>query len=245
MVFQEACLQGLPVMFCMDRAGIAGNDGPTHNGVFDIAYLRTLPNITLLAPRDGEEFDAMLRFMTTLKMPSAIRYPRANLPDFSAFGFPGKPVELGRGELLFDGKDGAILAYGAMVEHAIKARQILLREGLEVAVANARFAKPVDVELASSLVRNHPWVLTVEDHAAMGGFGSAVLEALSLRGEETSRIRMHAIPDHWIQHGDRDLLLKLLFLDSDGIADVVRMLAAGRTKGSLDQSRDRDVFYGR
>ena len=245
MVFQEACIQGLPVMFCMDRGGIAGNDGPTHNGLFDIAYLRTLPNMVLLAPRDGEEFDKMLRFMTTLKGPSAIRYPRANIPDFSAFGFPAKPVELGRGELLFEGRDRAILAYGAMVEHAIKARQILLREGLDVGVAKGLFAKPIDVELASTLVRKHPWVLTVEDHATMGGFGSAVLEALSLRGEDASRIRIHAIPDRWIQHGDRDLLLKLLFLDSDGIADIVRMLAAGRTKGSLDQSRDRDVFYGR
>ncbi len=245
MVFQEACIQNLPVMFCMDRGGIAGNDGPTHNGLFDIAYLRTLPNITLMAPRDAEEMEKMLRFMATLKGPSAIRYPRANVPDFSVFSFPERPVELGRGELLFDGKDGALLAYGVMVEQAIKARQILLREGLDVAVANARFAKPIDADLAASLVRKHPWVLTLEDHAAMGGFGSAVLEALSLRGEDAGKVKIHAVPDRWIQHGDRDLLMKLLSLDAEGIADVVRMLAAGRPKSPLDTSRDRDLFYGR
>jgi 1-deoxy-D-xylulose-5-phosphate synthase len=189
--------------------------------------------------------EKMMRFMTTLKGPSAIRYPRANVPDLGIFGFPEKPIELGRGEMLFEGKDGAILAYGVMVEQAIKARQILLREGLDVGVANARFAKPIDVDLAATLVRRHPWVLTVEDHAAMGGFGSAVLESLSLRGEDTNKVKIHAIPDRWIQHGERDLLMKLLFLDAEGIADIVRMLAAGRTKSSLDASRDRDVFYGR
>ncbi len=240
-VFQELCLNNLPVALVLDRAGIAGEDGPTHHGNFDIAFLRTLPNIVCMAPKDGQELRAMLEMALALPQPSAIRIPREEVPDLSGYGLPSHPLTLGQGELLAPGRHGAILAYGVMTAKALAARRTLLKEGLDVAVANARFAKPVDAELAVRLVREYPWVLTVEDHSYLGGFGAAVLEALSLRNEETSRVKIHAIPDRFLQHAWRDELLRYLHLDAEGIADVCRMAAAGRPIPSPDPSQ-RKLF---
>ncbi|HTF58201.1 MAG TPA: transketolase C-terminal domain-containing protein, partial [Planctomycetota bacterium] len=244
MIFQEMCLNNLPVTLVLDRAGIAGEDGPTHHGNFDIAFLRTLPNITLMAPKDEVELHQMLEFALTLKGPCAIRIPRENVPDLGYFDLPKNPVQLGRGELLADGKDGAILAYGVMTVKALQAREILKREGLQIAVANARFAKPVDAELAASLARRLPFVLTIEDHAILGGFGSAVVEALALRNEEASKVKIHGIPDAFLQHASRPELQKFLNLDADGIADVVRMLATGRPTPALDDTTGRILTDG-
>ncbi len=240
-IFQEMCLNNLPVTLLLDRAGIAGEDGPTHHGNFDIAYLRTLPQISLFAPRDEHELREMLRMSLTLPGPSAIRIPREQTPDLSEF--PRRPLLLGKGEILAEGADGAILAYGVMVAKALEARAMLAREGLHVAVANARFAKPVDVDLASKLVRTQPWVLTLEDHAYQGGFGSAVLEELSLRNEDTRKIKIHAIPDRFLQHADRSELLEYLNLDAQGIADVCRMIAAGRARPEPDGEKRKHFFY--
>jgi 1-deoxy-D-xylulose-5-phosphate synthase len=244
MIFQEMCLNNLPVTLVLDRAGIAGEDGPTHHGNFDIAFLRTLPNITLMAPKDEVELHQMLEFAMTLKGPCAIRIPRENVPDLGYFDLPKNPIQAGRGELLADGKDGAILAYGVMTVKALQAREILKREGLQIAVANARFAKPVDAELAASLARRLPFVLTIEDHAMLGGFGSAVVEALALRNEEASKIKIHGIPDAFLQHASRTELQKFLNLDADGIADVVRMLATGRPTPALDDTTGRILTDG-
>jgi 1-deoxy-D-xylulose-5-phosphate synthase len=242
-VFQEACLNNLPMTFVLDRAGVAGEDGPTHHGNFDIAYLRTFPNTTLVAPKDEAELAAMLAFAVDHKGPIAIRIPREATPDLSRFGVTPRPIELGKGEVLAPGKDGAILAYGCMTAKALAAREMLLKEGIDVAVANARFAKPIDVEMTSFLVQTYPFVLTLEDHSVHGGFGSAVLEAMSLRGEDTKKIKVHAIPDAFLTHADRKDLLKILHLDADGIADVVRMAVSGHPKPALDDKLGRDVFY--
>lgn len=241
-IFQEMCLQNLPVVLALDRAGIAGEDGPTHHGNFDIASLRTFPNMILLAPKDEAEFRAMLEFVFAQDGPSAIRYPRETVPDFSSFNFPQHPIELGKGEILCEGKHGAILAYGVMVNRALEARQLLASEGLDVAVANARFAKPLDLDLASDLVRRYPWVLTVEDHSYEGGFGSAVLEGLSLRNEEVGKVKIHAIPDKFLMHADREDLLRFLSLDAPGIADVIRLIAAGKPTTELVRHVPQDVF---
>jgi 1-deoxy-D-xylulose-5-phosphate synthase len=243
-IFQELCLNNLPVVLVLDRAGIAGEDGPTHHGNFDIAYLRTFPNMVCMAPKDEREVREMLALAITLKQPAAIRLPRENVPDLSRFKLQNNPVLLGKGELAVPGRHGAILAYGVMVEKALAAREMLLKEGLDIAVANGRFAKPVDSDLAAFLVKEYPWVLTLEDHATHGGFGSAVLEALSLRNENTSRVKVHAIPDRFLQHADRKELLKFLHLDAEGIADVIRMIAAGQPAPALDPTQRKHFLYG-
>ncbi|HUR38541.1 MAG TPA: 1-deoxy-D-xylulose-5-phosphate synthase [Planctomycetota bacterium] len=243
-IFQEMCLNNLPVVLVLDRAGIAGEDGPTHHGNFDIAYLRTFPNMVLMAPKDEREVREMLTLALSLKQPSAIRLPRENVPDLSRFKLQNNPVALGKGELLAKGRHGAILAYGVMVDKALAAREVLLKEGIDVAVANARFAKPIDSDLAAFLAKEYPWVLTLEDHATMGGFGSAVLEALSLRNEDTSKLKIHAIPDRFLQHADRKELLKFLHLDPEGICDVVRMIAGGQALPELDPTQRKHFLYG-
>lgn len=240
-IFQELCLNNLPAVLVLDRAGVAGEDGPTHHGNFDIAYLRTFPNIIVMAPKDGAELRDMLAWSLSSKQPVAIRLPRETVPDFTRFKLPSNPVALGKGELLIPGKHGAMLGYGVMTATALAAREMLLKEGLDVAVANARFAKPVDSGLAMKLTREYPWVLTLEDHATQGGFGSAVLEEVSLRNGNAARVKIHAIPDRFLQHADRPDLLKFLHLDAEGVADVCRMLAAGQPAPELDPSQ-RDKF---
>jgi 1-deoxy-D-xylulose-5-phosphate synthase len=241
MIFQEMCLNNLPVTLLLDRAGIAGEDGPTHHGNFDIAFCRTLPNIVCMAPKDEAELREMLTLSMSLKQPSVIRIPREQTPELK--NIQRAPFALGKGELLVPGKHGAILAYGVMTAKALQAREMLLKEGLDVAVANARFAKPVDVELAARLTAEYPWVLTLEDHAAMGGFGGAVLEALSFRNADASKVKIHAIPDRFLQHADRSELLKFLHLDAEGVADVCRMLAAGQPAPGLDPSQRGKFLY--
>jgi 1-deoxy-D-xylulose-5-phosphate synthase len=241
MIFQELGLNNLPVTMVLDRAGIAGEDGPTHHGNFDISFCRALPNLTLMAPKDEIELKRMLEFAISLPGPCAIRIPRENVPDLGYWQLPDRPIQLGRGEILAEGKDGAILAYGVMTAKALQAREILKRSGLTVTVANARFAKPVDGELAADLARRHPFVLTLEDHAIMGGFGSAVVETLAIRNEDAGKVKIHGIPDRFLQHASRKELLKHLHLDPEGIADAVRMLAAGHPAPAVDD-RTGPVF---
>ncbi len=242
-MFQEMCLNNLPVTLVLDRAGIAGEDGPTHHGNFDISYCRTFPNMVVMAPKDEPELREMLEFSVALKQPSAIRIPRENVPAPDKYKIQRSPLALGKGELLVPGRDGAILAYGVMTDKALAAREMLLKEGLDIAVANGRFAKPVDADLAAKLTRDYPWVLTLEDHATHGGFGSAVLEALSLRNEDASKVKIHAIPDRFLQHADRSELLKFLHLDAEGVADVCRMMAGGRPTPALDPSQRKNFLY--
>ncbi len=242
-IFQELCLNNLPVVLVLDRAGIAGEDGPTHHGNFDTAFLRTLPNIVCMAPKDEAELRRMMELAFSLRQPSAIRLPREETPDLSRHNLPDHPLVLGQGELLAAGRHGAILAYGVMTAKALAVREALLREGLDVAVANARFAKPVDADLAARLVREYPWVLALEDHSYLGGFGGAVLEALSLRNEDASRVKVHAIPDRFLQHANRDELLRFLHLDAEGIADVCRMIAAGQPAPALDPTQRKRFLY--
>lgn len=217
-VFHDICLQRNGVVFALDRAGIVGNDGPTHNGVFDIAYLRNLPDIILMSPKDGNELKSMLKVALDSGKAVAIRYPRDDTPD-EKLNPQYKTFEIGKAEVLREGTDGALLAYGAMVYPCLQAAEKLSEKGTEVTVVNARFAKPLDKELILELVRNHKLLVTVEDHVLMGGFGSAVLELVSDEREDSSKIVRMGIPDRFIEHGPRNLILKNLGLDKDGIAD--------------------------
>jgi 1-deoxy-D-xylulose-5-phosphate synthase len=217
-VFHDVCLQEKEngVVFAMDRAGLVGNDGPTHHGVFDISYLRHLPGIKLMAPKDGRELRRMLRLAVESQGPVAIRYPKDSIPD-EELDLPDHHFSVGEAEVLREGSDGAVIAYGATVYPSFQAAEKLNREGIEATVINARFAKPLDKALILEVVKNHPFVLTVEDHSLAGGFGSAVLEMLSEEGEDVRKVRRLGIPDRFIEHGSREMLLRILGLDSEGI----------------------------
>jgi 1-deoxy-D-xylulose-5-phosphate synthase len=203
-VFQEVALQDLPVTFALDRAGPVGQDGPTHNGVFDIAYLRTLPNFVLAAPRDATDVRRLLDLAMRVDHPFALRFPRANvvqrevLPEGER-----RSLDVGTAEVLREGEAATIWAYGAMVGVALDAAQALAGRGIEVGVVDARFAKPLDEDLLARHLRSHRYVLTLEDHQRAGGFGSAVLEAASRVPEldtPLARIKVLGIPDRYLVH---------------------------------------------
>ena len=215
-VFHDVCLQKNGILLSLDRAGIVGNDGPTHNGVFDIAYLRHLPGITLMAPKDGAELKAMLHKAIQLNTPAAIRYPRANIPEGSLDN-DCNPVEIGKGEILREGRDGVIIAYGAMVYPSMECADMLAEKGIDVTVVNARFAKPLDEDLIMKVAGKNQIVITVEDHTEVGGFGSAILELLVEKGINTQNVRKMGIPDRFTEQGSRDIILKTLNLDAEGI----------------------------
>ncbi len=219
-IFQEVVLQKLPVVLCMDRAGLVGGDGAVHHGFLDIAFLRGFPHMVLMAPADEAELQAALRFAVECGHPCAIRYPRDDVPE--PLG-PCPAFELGRSRLLRDGDDAIILAYGAMVSHALDAGELLAADGANVRVVNARFAKPIDERMvAESLTAGVP-VITVEDHSVVGGFGAAVLEAaqaLRLPTEHLVRLGMPA--DRFIAHGSRAGQLAECGIDAAGIAAAVK-----------------------
>jgi len=225
-IFQEVALQNLPVTFCLDRAGLCGPDGPTHHGVFDNTYLRAFPNLVMMAPGDGQELGPMLDFALGLDSPASIRYPKCNVETVErAFA----PIELGRSEIIEWGTDGTFVAFGALLGRCVEAARQLRKEGLDVGVINARFAKPIDAETIVRAVEQTGFVLTVEESALCGGFGSAVLEAVSAAGVDASNVRCLGIPDHFIEHGERDELLADLNLDVRGLVAAARALADGAT----------------
>ncbi|MCA9132102.1 MAG: 1-deoxy-D-xylulose-5-phosphate synthase [Planctomycetales bacterium] len=221
-IFQEVALQNLPVVFMMDRAGLAGPDGPTHHGVYDVGYMRLFPNIVVMAPGDGPELTKMLDFALHTAGPVAIRYPKAAAEDL---GLSPQPVELGKGQTVRWGTDGAIVGLGAMLPCALQAAELLAQQGLDVAVINPRFVKPLDESLLEKVFRECKFVLTLEEGALMGGFGSAVLELANDRGWDTRHMRRLGIPDQFIEHGERGELLADLSLSPAGIADTCSRLA--------------------
>jgi 1-deoxy-D-xylulose-5-phosphate synthase len=218
-VVHDVCLQNLDVTFALDRAGLVGADGATHQGLYDVAYLRTLPNILVMAPKDENELQHMLRTAVEHPGPAAVRFPRG-----AGFGVPLDPeikaLPVGEAELLCDGDDAAIVAYGAMVHPALEAASELAAEGLSVAVLNARFARPLDVARIGALAGRCAALVTVEEHSGAGGFGAAVLEALSAEGIALPT-RCLAIPDRVVEHGDPDAIRAALGLDRAGIARAV------------------------
>ena len=238
-VFQEICLQNLPVLICMDRAGLVGADGAVHHGFMDIAQLRPMPGMVLMAPADAPELSAALKFGMSLDGPAAIRYPRddvpADLPD------PCPPFELGKARVITKGDCGAFLCYGAMVEQALEAAETLKSEhGLSVGVVNARFAKPLDVALISALIASGKPLLVCEDHAVIGGFGAAVLEMACERGLNTVNVRLLGLPDRFVAHASRREQLVEVGLDAVNLAATMRdLIQSGLssplgTFGSLD-----------
>ena len=220
-IVHDVCLQSLPVVFAMDRAGLVGDDGPTHHGVFDIAYLRSLPNIVLMAPRDEGELVHMLH--TALRHdagPVALRYPRGASVGVELPTVPAR-LPIGVGEVLREGERVAIVGYGSGVQKGLEAAELLAENGLEVTVADARFAKPIDAALMERLAAEHDLLVTVEEGVLAGGFGTAVWESLSEGGATTPRILRIGLPDRFVTHGSPGLLHEEVGFTGRSIAERI------------------------
>lgn len=220
-VIHDVCLQGLNVTFAMDRAGIVGADGPTHHGLLDIAYFRGYPNIVLMAPKDEAEMRDMLLTAIEHNGPAALRYPRGSGTGADISQLPVK-IDIGKAEMLRDGPDAVIIAYGSMVSPAMEAAEVLSGEGVEVAVVNARFVKPLDEDLVISLSRKHRLIVTVEEAYLAGGFGSAIMELLEANGiQDKAKVVRMGVPDEIVTHGDPKQLLGKYGLDAKGIRETL------------------------
>jgi 1-deoxy-D-xylulose-5-phosphate synthase len=220
-IIHDVALQHLHVVFALDRAGLVGADGPTHHGAFDLSYLRLIPNMVIMAPKDESELRDMLYTATIYnKGPVAIRYPRGN-----GVGVPLKEnfdlIEIGKAEILREGNDIAILAVGSMVYPSLKASEKLSSYGIEAMVVNMRFVKPLDEELLDYVFERFDKVVTVEENTIRGGFGSAVLEYAVMRGVKNVKFLIHGIPDEFIEHGTQNELWRMLKLDPDGIVERI------------------------
>ena len=214
-IVHDVCLQNLPVIFAIDRGGLVGQDGPTHHGQFDITYLRSLPNMVLMAPKDENELRNMLYTALQHEGPIAVRYPRGNgagVPFDSEY----KAIPIGEAEIVREGEDLVIFAFGSMVYPSLDAALMLEKEGLKAGVVNCRFAKPLDrklLEIASAYGR----VLVVEENTREGGFGSAILEFFNDEGLDDVRVRRMGLPDEFVEQGSPAELKKKYGLDSSGI----------------------------
>ncbi|MFM9127616.1 MAG: 1-deoxy-D-xylulose-5-phosphate synthase [Solirubrobacterales bacterium] len=220
-IVHDVALQSLPVIFAMDRAGLVGDDGPTHHGAFDIAYLRPLPNMTLMAPRDEAMLVNMLHTAIAWEEgPVGLRYPRG---EGMGVELPAAPLllERGTGEILREGKRAALLGYGLGVAKATEAAEILAEAGLEVTVADARFAKPLDAALLGQLAAEHELLVTIEDGALQGGLGSAVLEHFNDSGLQPPRILRIGLPDSYVTHGKPALLHEEVGLTGGQVAQRI------------------------
>lgn len=227
-IIHDVCLQKLPVVFALDRGGLVGEDGETHQGVYDLSYLRCIPNMVVMAPADENELRSMLYTAVEYNGPSALRYPRGNGEGLVLeTGFT--KVEIGKGLLLEEGKDYALLAIGRMVGVAKAVRSILKKEGLEGTVANLRFVKPLDERLLLSIAKKNKVLLTLEENVVMGGFGSAVLEALQKNGITDCAVRVIGIPDKFIEHGKPQLQREQCGLEAPQVAEEVKKMLKNQT----------------
>ncbi len=223
-VIHDVCLQNLHVVFALDRGGIVGEDGPTHHGLFDLSFLRVLPNMVLMAPRDENELRHMLLTALRHQGPVALRYPRG-----SALGVPleePRVLPLGKGKLLREGSEVGFIAIGSTVVPALAAAEKLAAQGVSCAVFDARFVKPLDEEAILGLAGRLGALLTVEENVLAGGFGTAVLELLEERGALPARFRRLGLPDLFVEHGAQDLLRRKYGLDADSLAAAAAELLA-------------------
>jgi 1-deoxy-D-xylulose-5-phosphate synthase len=220
-VIHDVCLMDLPVTFAIDRAGIVGADGPTHNGLYDVAYLRTVPNMTVMAPKDENELQHMIYTAVQTGHPTAVRYPRGNGIGVK-MDEQFRTLEIGKAEILQDGEDCVILALGTLVYPSLKAAERLAADGISTSVVNARFVKPLDEELITCLANEKLFLITVEEAALMGGFGSAVMELLESRSLQGCKLLRIGVPDRLIPHGSPSLLHAKYGIDADGIYERIR-----------------------
>lgn len=222
----DVCLDNLPVAFAIDRGGIVGEDGPTHHGVFDFSYLRSLPNMVIMSPKDENELRRMLLTAIQHNGPVAVRYPRGSGTGV-ALDQPIQPLPIGKAEILTQGDDILILAIGRTVNEAMEARTLLSEDGILATVVNCRFVKPLDADLICSLATKIPHIITVEENTRLGGFGSAVLECLSDNGIMNYTLERIGVPDCYVEHGPQKLLRSKYGIDAHGIVRAVKNVLGG------------------
>lgn len=222
-ILHDVCIQNLPVVFAIDRAGLVGSDGETHQGIFDLSYLSSIPNMHIMAPKNKWELSDMLKFAVTFDAPIALRYPRGEaydgLAQFRA------PIALGKAEMIYEEQEIALVAVGSMVKTAEEVRERLKREGYRVSLINARFVKPIDEEMLLQIAKTHPYIVTMEENVASGGFGERVREFLSGCAHVQVQVLSFAIPDAYVEHGNVEVLKKEIGLDAEEIAEQIRKRA--------------------
>ena len=233
-ILHDVCIQNLHVVFALDRAGLVGADGPTHHGVFDFSYMRSIPNMVVMAPKDENELRHMMKTALAHNGPIALRYPRGE-----CWGVKVEPeirsLEIGKGEVLRHGRDVVIAGIGNTVIPALRAAEDLAQLGIEASVVNARFVKPLDGELLALLCAQTPRVITVEDHVLQGGFGSAVVEFLADAGFNKVVVKRLGIPDQFVTHGTQDQLRKLCGIDEEAIAHAAIQMLSGEKKRKREE----------
>ena len=217
-IVHDVCIQNLPVVFCVDRAGLVGADGETHQGIFDLSYLSMIPNMTVCAPKNKYELYDMLYFAYQYHGPIAIRYPRGSA--YEGFKNMRPPIEYGKSEPMFEGEKIALVAVGSMVQTAVQVREKLLDKGINATVVNARFVCPLDTECLDRLSRDHQWIVTMEENVLKGGFGEACGDYLLAKHEEVRLIHV-GVPDVYVEHGGVDQLKKTLHMDADSIVERI------------------------
>lgn len=220
-IIHDVCLQKLPVVLAIDRAGLVGNDGETHQGIFDLSYLSNIPNMTILAPKNGDELKQMLRFSFASEAPIAIRYPRGN--SELCLGESNAIIKYGKSEVLRRREKVALLAVGNLVDNAIKISDELAKEGIPVTVINARFVKPIDTELIDELVKSHSHIFTYEENVRIGGYGDSVLRYISDMGYNV-KVHNIALPDNYIEHGSVDILRNETKIDKESVKNAIKVI---------------------
>lgn len=218
-IIEDVCLQNLHVIFAVDRAGLVGSDGETHQGCFDLSYLSMIPNMTVMAPKNKWELSDMLKFAVKYDGPIAVRYPRGEAYDgLEEFR---EPIVRGRSELIYQGKDIALLAVGSMVKTAERVRELLISDGENPTLVNARFVKPLDKKMLDTLAKKHDVIVTMEENVKSGGFGSAVAEYMQIT-HPTVRVQVCALPDSFIEHGNPEKLKQKAGIDADSIYNRIK-----------------------
>jgi 1-deoxy-D-xylulose-5-phosphate synthase len=228
-VFHDVAIMDLPVVFALDRGGIAGADGPTHHGIYDMAYLRIFPNMVCMAPKDENELRHMVRTAFETGHPTSLRYPRGNGVGVE-MDAELKTLPVGKGEVMREGTDATIFAIGNEVWPSVQAAEALEKEGINVTVINARFIKPLDDELITRYCQPNSMVFTVEEGSLAGGFGSAIMERCEQLGIHNVRFHCIGIPDEYVHHGAQDVLRAQYDLHPEGIANRVRKFVPAARK---------------
>ncbi|MEW6087772.1 MAG: 1-deoxy-D-xylulose-5-phosphate synthase [bacterium] len=233
-IIHDVCIQNLPVIFCLDRAGIVGADGVTHQGIFDLSYLRSIPNIVIMAPKDENELPKMLRTAVALNRPVAIRYPRGEIMG-NGFDEKNEIIPFGRAEVLRSGYDAVIFGVGPIVYEGLKAADELEKQGKKIGVINMRFVKPVDREMIKDICKKTKNILTLEENVLAGGFGSAVLEVISEEGILV-KTALTGLPDTFIEHGSQKILREKYGLDKKHIKEKLLKLLKSDNSNGKDQA---------
>ena len=218
--WHDVCIQNLPVVFAIDRAGLVGSDGETHQGIFDLSYLSSIPNMHVMAPKNKWELSDMMKFAVNSGVPIAVRYPRGEAYD--ELKDHREPIEMGKSEMLFESDKAkvALFAIGSMVKTAVLIREKYLEKGLDITVVNARFAKPIDTQMIDRLASKYELIVTMEENVACGGLGDKVIEYVCANDIKTKVLQI-ALPDEYVEHGNVCVLHKEVGIDADSIIEKI------------------------